>query len=129
MTHVFFPLTCPIRAKCVGLSLIMHKIMTIRLKYCLLYSSHTLTSCSQSFCMSSIKSSTKTSMSMQACLGPNIRVVNRRYFHLWHNHGGRLYMHIITGQVLCVFFISLKRFIPLVLRSNLIFLGSLEKSS
>jgi hypothetical protein len=32
-----------------------------------------------------------------------MRVVNRRYFQLWHNHGGRLYMHIITGQVLCGF--------------------------
>jgi hypothetical protein len=31
-----------------------------------------------------------------------MRVVNRRYFHLWHNYGERLYMHIITGQVLCV---------------------------
>jgi hypothetical protein len=27
-------------------------------------------------------------------------VVNKRYFLLWHNHGGRLNMHIITGHVL-----------------------------
>jgi hypothetical protein len=38
-------------------------------------------------------------------------------------------MHIITGQVLYGFLISPKGFIPSVLRSNLIFLGSLEKSS
>jgi hypothetical protein len=38
-------------------------------------------------------------------------------------------MHIIVGQVLCGFLISIKGFIPLLLRPNLIFLGSLEKSS
>jgi hypothetical protein len=103
--------------------------MAFRLKCSFLYSSHTCTPCSQSFCMSSINGSKKTSMSMPACLGLDMRVVNRRYFHLWHNHGGRLYMHIITGQVLCGFIISLKGFIPSVLRPNLIFLGPLEKSS
>jgi hypothetical protein len=64
---------------------------------------------------------------MPACLGPDMRVVNRRYFRLWHNHGGRLYMHIITGHILCGFLISLKGFIPSVLRPNLIFLELLEK--
>jgi hypothetical protein len=39
---------------------------------------------------------------MLACLGPDMRVINRRYFRLWHNHGGRLYMLIITGQVMWV---------------------------
>jgi hypothetical protein len=38
-------------------------------------------------------------------------------------------MHIITGQVLCGLLISSKGFIPSVLRSNLIFLRSLEKSN
>jgi hypothetical protein len=103
--------------------------MAFRLKCSFLYSSHTLTPCSQSFCMSSINGYKKTYISMPACLGPDMRVVNRRYFRLWHNRGGRLYMHIITGQVLCGFLISLKEFIPSVLTQNLIFLGSLEKSS
>jgi hypothetical protein len=58
-----------------------------------------------------------------------MRVVNKRYFYLWHNHGGRLNMHIITGHVLCGLLISLNEFIPSVLSPNLIFLGSLEKSS
>jgi hypothetical protein len=66
---------------------------------------------------------------MPACLGPDMRIVNRRYFRLWHSHAWRLYMHIITGQVLCGFLISLKGFIPSVLRPNLIFFGSLENSS
>jgi hypothetical protein len=66
---------------------------------------------------------------MPTCLGLDMRVVNRRYFCLWHNHGGRLYMHKITSQVLCGFLISLNEFIPLVLRPNLIFLRLLEKSS
>jgi predicted AlkP superfamily pyrophosphatase or phosphodiesterase len=127
MTNHIFPLTCPVRAKHAGLSLIVQKIMTLRLKCSFLYSSHTLTPCSQSFCMSSINGCKKTSMSMLACLGPDMRVINKRYFFLWHNHGERLY--IITGQVLCVFLISLEGFIPSVLRPNLIFLGSLEKSS
>jgi hypothetical protein len=66
---------------------------------------------------------------MPACLGLDMRVINRRYFRLWHNHGWILYMHIITGQVMCGFLISSKAFITLVLRPNLIFLWSLEKSS
>jgi hypothetical protein len=45
---------------------------------------------------------------MTACLGPDMRVVNGRFFHWWHNHGRRLYMHIITGRVLCGFLISTK---------------------
>jgi hypothetical protein len=129
MTHLVFPLTCLVRDKRARLSLIVQKIMAFRLKCSFLYSSHTLILCSQSFYMSSINGSKKTSISMPACLGPDMRVVNRRYFRLWHNHGGRLYMHIITGQVLCGFLISLKGFVPSVLRPNLIFLGSLEKSS
>jgi hypothetical protein len=58
-----------------------------------------------------------------------VDIVNKRYFHLWHNHGGRLNMHIITGHVLCRFLISLNGLIPSVLSPNLIFLESLEKSS
>jgi hypothetical protein len=68
-------------------------------------------------------------MSLSACLGPDSRFVNKRYFHLWDNQGGRLNMHIITGHVLCGFLISLNGFIPSVLNPNLIFLWSLEKSS
>jgi hypothetical protein len=70
MKHHVFPLTYPIRAKRTGLSLIVQKIMASRLKCSFLYSSHTLTPCFQSFCMSSINGSRKTSMSMPACLGP-----------------------------------------------------------
>jgi hypothetical protein len=129
MTHPVFLLTYPVRAKRVGLSLIVHKIMTFRLKCSFSYSSHTLTPCSQSFCMSSINGSKNTYISMPSCLGSDRRVVNRRYFRLWHNHGGRLYMHTIMGQVLCGFPISPKGFIPLALRPDIIFLGSLEMSS
>jgi hypothetical protein len=77
--------------------------MEFRLKCCLLYSSYIVTQYSQSFYISSITSSKKISMSLPACLGPDTRVVNKRYFHLWHNHGGRLNMYIITGHVLCGF--------------------------
>jgi hypothetical protein len=125
MTHSVFPLTCPVRAKRAGLPLIVKRIMVFRLKCSFLYSSYILTPCSQSFCMSFINGSKKISISTLASLGPDMRVVNRRYFCLWHNHSVRLYMHIITGQVLCGFLISPKGFIPSVLRPNLIFLGSL----
>jgi hypothetical protein len=97
--------------------------MSFRLKCCLLYSSHIVTPYSQSFCVSSINGSKKTTMSLPACLEPNTRVVNKRYFHLWHNHGGRLNMHIIIGHVLCGFLISLNGFIPSMLSPNMIFLG------
>jgi hypothetical protein len=71
----------------------------------------------------------KTSMSLPAYLGQDTRGVNKRYFRLWHNHDGRLNMHIITGHILCGFLISLNGLIPSVLSPNLIFLVSLEKSS
>jgi hypothetical protein len=58
-----------------------------------------------------------------------MRVVNKRYFRLWHNHGRRLNMHIITSHVLCGFHISSNGLIPSVLSPSLIFLGSLEKSA
>jgi hypothetical protein len=66
---------------------------------------------------------------LSACLGPDMRVVNKRYFHLWHNHGGRLNMRIITGHVLCGVLISMNGLISSVLSLNLIFLRSLEKST
>jgi hypothetical protein len=58
-----------------------------------------------------------------------MRVVNKRYFRLCHNHGGRLNIHIITGHVLCGFLISPNGLIPSELSPNKIFLGSLEKFS
>jgi hypothetical protein len=82
----------------------------------------------QSFNMSSINDSKKISMSLPACLGSDMRVVNKRYFYFWHNHGERLNMHIITSHALYGFLISLNGLIPSVLSPNLIFLGSLEKS-
>jgi hypothetical protein len=95
--------------------------MAFRLRCCLLYSSHIVTPYSQSLYMSSINGSKKASMSLLACLGPDMRAVKKRYFRLWHNHGGRLNMHIITGHVLCGFLISPNGLIPSVLSPNLIF--------
>jgi hypothetical protein len=43
---------------------------------------------SQSLCLSSINGSKKISTSMPTCLGQDMRVVSKRYFHLWQNHGG-----------------------------------------
>jgi hypothetical protein len=58
-----------------------------------------------------------------------MRVVNKKYFRLWHNHDRRLNIHIIIGHVLCEFLISPNGLIPSVLSPNLVFLGSLKKSS
>jgi hypothetical protein len=38
--------------------------------------------------MSSLNGSKKISMSMSVYLEPDMSVVNKRYFHLWQNHGG-----------------------------------------
>jgi hypothetical protein len=71
--------------------------------------------------MSSINGFRKTSISLPACLGPDMRVVNKRYFCLCHNHGGRLNMHIIIDHVRCGYLISPNGLIPSVLSPNLIF--------
>jgi hypothetical protein len=79
--------------------------------------------------MTSINGSKKTSMPLLACLGPDMRVGKKRYFRLWHNHGGRLNMHIITGHVLCGFLISPNGLIPSLLSPNLIFPSVLQFTS
>jgi hypothetical protein len=58
--------------------------------------------------MSSINGSKKTSMSLPACLGLDTRFVNRKYFHLWHNHGGRLNIPKVSmkGQVVADFIVD-----------------------
>jgi hypothetical protein len=68
--------------------------------------------------------SRNTSISMSGYWGPDIRTVRKRYFLFWHNHVGMLYMVRITGQVLWSLILTLKGFIPLVLKANRTFLGS-----
>ncbi len=68
--------------------------------------------------------STNTSILVPACFGPWIRIDNIRYFLLWHNHVGRLYIARMTGHVLCTILFSSNGFIPSVLKANLIFLLS-----
>jgi hypothetical protein len=101
--------------------------MAFRLKCCLLYSSHIVSSYSQSFCMSSINGSkniyVNTSLFMTRYEGCQWKI------HLWYNHVGTWNIHIITDNVLCGFLISPDGFIPSMLSPGLIFHGSLEKSS
>ena len=100
-----------------------------RLKSSCLYSSHIRT---PSSCHSNNSSSTNglkyTSMSFPGCFGPGISIGIMMNFHFMHSHGGRLYMHRVTGQVLCPLLISPKGFMPSVLKPNLMFLASKAKS-
>src|SRR5664279_5143756 len=49
------------------------------------------------------------------------------YFLFMHHHGGRLYIHTNTGQVLCVLLWWPNGLSPSVLTPNLMFLGSVPK--
>jgi hypothetical protein len=47
-------------------------------------------------------------------------------FRFMQSHGGRLYMHRVTSQVLLLLFILWKGFMPSVLKVNLMFLASVQ---
>ena len=100
-----------------------------RLKSYYWYSSHIRT---PSSCHSNKSSSTNglryTSMSFLGCFGPGISIGIMINFRFMHSHSGRLYMHRVTGQVLCPLLISPKGFMPSVLKPNLMFLASKAKS-
>src|SRR5437016_14547490 len=100
------------------------KIMARSVKHSCLNSSHTSSSSSHSFAISSSKGSRNTSISFPGCLGPWISIDRIRYFHFIHSHEGMLRMDRITGQVLCELLISPNGFIPSLLNTNLTFLGS-----
>src|SRR6185503_3768946 len=79
-------------------------------------------------CHSNNSSSTNglkyTSMSFPGCFGPRISIGIMMNFRFMHSHGGRLYMHRVTGQVLCPLLISPKGFMPSVFKPNLMFLAT-----
>ena len=112
-----------------GQSLMVMNNNARRLKSSYLYSSHIRTPYS---CHSNKSSSTNglkyTSMSFSGCFGPGISIGIMMNFRFMHSHGGRMYMHRVTGQVLCPLLISPKGFMPSVLKSNLMFLASKAKS-
>ena len=100
-----------------------------RLNSSCLYSSHIRTPSSRhSNNSSSINGIKYTSMSFSDCFGPGISIGIMMNFRFMHSHGGRLYMHRVTGQVLCPLLISPKGFMPSVLIPNLMFLASKAKS-
>ena len=76
------------------------KIIALRLKVCRVKLSNISIPSFHRVFISCIRGSRKTSILMPGCLGPCIRMDNRRYFLFWHNHVGRLYIVKITGQVL-----------------------------
>jgi len=100
-----------------------------RLKFSCRYSSHIRTPSSrQSNDSSSTNGLRYTSISLPGCFGPEISTGIMMNFHFKQSHGGRLYIHIVTGQVLCLLLISPKGFMPSILKANLMFLASSAKS-
>jgi hypothetical protein len=67
-------------------------------------------------------------MSLRGYLGPWMSTDIIMNFHFMHNHGGRLSIHRVTGQVLWLVLWSPKGFIPSVLKANLRFLASSANS-
>ena len=102
----------------------------LRLKSSCLYSSYIRTPSLRHNNNSSSTNGLKyTSMSFPpSCFGPGISIGIMMNFRFMHSHGGRLYMHRVTGQVLCPLLISPKRFMPSILKPNLMFLASQAKS-
>jgi len=99
-----------------------------RLKSSCLYSSHIRTPSSRHSNNSSSTNGLKyTSMSFPGCFGPEISIGIMMNFRFMHSHGGRLYMHRVTGQVLCPLLISPKGFMPSVFKPNLMFLATKVK--
>jgi hypothetical protein len=91
-----------------------------RLKFSYRYSSHIRT---PSSCHSNNSSSTNdlryTSMLLPGCFRPGISTGIMMNFRSMQSHGGRLYIHRVTGQVLGLLLISLKGFMPSVLKGIL----------
>ena len=112
--QALYPLfDCPNRLLRAGQSLMVTNNNARRLKSSCLYSSHIRT---PFLCHSNNSFSTNglkyTSMSFPGCFGPGISICIMMNFRFMHSHGGRLYMHRVTGQVLCPLLISPKGFKP-----------------
>jgi len=128
--QALYPLfECPNRLLRTGQSLMVTNNNARRLKSSCLYSSHIRTPSSRHSKNSSSTNGLKyTSMLFPGCFGPGISIGIMMNFRLMHSHGGRLYMHRVTGQVLCPLLISPKGFMLSVLKPNLMFLASKAKS-
>jgi hypothetical protein len=91
-----------------------------RLKFSYRYSSHIHT---PSSCHNNNSSSTNglrhTSISFRGCFGPWISTGIMMNFRFMQSHGGRLYIHRVTGLVLWLPLISPKGFMPSVSVFNL----------
>jgi hypothetical protein len=120
--HLLFSLVWPDTIKSPGAWWMQTNMIACSVKYSCWYWSHIHAPSFQSFAISSMSGYRNTSISMPACFGPWIKIDNIRYFLLWHNHVGMLYIMRMTGHVLCMVLFSQNGFIPLVLKANLIFL-------
>ena len=128
--HALYPLfECLDKLLRAGQSLIVTNSNACRLKFYCLYSSHIRTpSLPQSNKSSSTNGLRYTSMSFPGCFGPGISTGIMMNFHFMQNHGGRLYIQRVTGQVLWPLLISPKGFMSSVLKPNLMFLASKSNS-
>ena len=120
---------CTDRLLRAGQSLMVTNNIARRSRSSCLYSSHICTPSSHHSNKSSSTNGLRyTSMSFSGYFGPWISIGIMMNFCFMHSHGGRLYMHSVTGQVLWPLLISPKGFMPSVLKSNLMFLTSNAKS-
>ncbi|PUZ51353.1 hypothetical protein GQ55_6G177300 [Panicum hallii var. hallii] len=101
-----------------------------RLKFSCRFSSDIRT---PSWCHNNNSSSTNglryTSISFPGYFGLRISTDIMMNFRFMQSHGGRLYIHRVTSQMMWLLLISPKGFVPSVLKVNLMFLASSSKSS
>src|SRR3990170_2291968 len=101
--HAWYPLfVCPKRLLREGQSLMVTNSNTCRSNSSWSCSSHTRTPFPFHSCKSSSTNGLRyTSVSLPGCLGPWMSTGIIMNFRFMHNQGGRLYIHRVTGQVLC----------------------------
>ena len=122
--HARYPLTQhPAKFPYAGKSLIVHKKIAQRLKLSCRYASYAVMPTSHNNLKSSTKGAKYTSISFPGCLGPEINRISIINFLFMHNHRGRLYVIIKTGQQLYVQFINLWGFTPSAEMATLRFRG------
>ena len=105
----------------------VHNKTTHNVKYYSLYASKQRTPSSHNICRSSIKGAKYVLISYPDCFGPDIIIVNIKYFLLIHSHGGRLYIVVITSQQLYVVDKSSNGLVPSVDKPKQKFIGSNPK--
>src|SRR3954469_20099743 len=118
--HAWYPLfVCPERLLRADQLLMVTNSNACRSNSSCSFSSHTHTPLPFHSCKSSSTNGLRyTSMSLPGCLGPWMSTGIIMNFCFMHNQGGRLYIHRVTGHVLCLLLFSPKGLTPSALKAN-----------